>query len=100
MKPRLDNTSWPRQAAVIAAALLILAVGFCLIHIDHHVGSPHGMCPDPCAMMVSSLALVLLSRPLVNGRLRFEAVRSLYAVSLHLLDPPPRSFVLASSFHV
>ncbi len=83
------NLSRPRQVIAIVA-LLIVAVGFCLIHADHHLGADNGFCPDPCAVMVSSLAIVLLSLPLLNGRVPFEPLRSVYAISLHLLDPPPK----------
>jgi hypothetical protein len=76
-------------------AVLILAVGFCLIHVDHHVGAAHGMCPNPCGVMVSSLALVLLAGPLVSRHFPFDPFRSVYAVSLALLDPPPKAFSLA-----
>lgn len=75
--------------------LLLIAVGFCLIHVDHHVGTKDGMCPDPCAKMASTLAIVLLSLPLLNGRVSFDPLRPLYAVSLHLLDPPPKALSIA-----
>jgi len=88
------NLSRPGQVTAIVA-LLIVAVGFCVIHVDHHLGADNGFCPDPCAVMASSLAIVLLSLPLLNGRVPFGPLRSVYAVSLHLLDPPPRVLSLA-----
>jgi hypothetical protein len=77
------------------ATLLIVAIGFCLIHAGHHLGSDNGMCPDPCAMVASTIALVLLSVPLLNGRVLFKPLRASYAVSLHLLDPPPKGWAIA-----
>ena len=84
----------PGQVTAIAA-LLIVAVGFCLIHVDHHLGADSGFCPDPCAVMVLSLVIVLLSLPLLNGRVRFEPMHSQYAVSFRLLDPPPKALSIA-----
>ena len=95
MNRRPWRQGWQGQAAGIMTAVLILAVGFCLIHVDHHVGADQGMCPDPCAMMMSSLAMVLLAGPLVSRYSPFDPFRSVYAVSLALLDPPPKAPSLA-----
>lgn len=96
MRSRPYNTSWPRQNALIVTALVILAVGFCLVHVNHHQGAPDGMCPDPCAMTVPSLVLVLLAGHLVSGLLLLDSPRRVYAFSLALLDPPPRPLLLLS----
>jgi hypothetical protein len=92
MRSRRRITNWSGKAVTIAVALLILAVSFCMF-LHEQDG---GMAPDLCAgMLVSSLALVLLSGPLVNGRLLPDPIRSAYAVSLHIPDPPPKSRSLA-----
>ncbi len=84
--------SWCGEAVVVVAVLLTMAVGFCMFVHDQD----GGMAPDLCAgMLVSSLALVLLSGPLVNGRLLLDPIRSAYAISLHIPDPPPKFRSLA-----
>ena len=89
-RPWIRNRSG--QVVAIAAALLICAVGFCMFVHDQD----GGMAPNLCAgMLVSSLALVLLSGPLVNGRLLPDPLRCAYAVLLHIPDPPPKSRWLA-----
>ena len=90
----MNRQAWKRthMGKVTAITLLLLvAVGLCLIHVDHHVGTKDGMCPDPCAKMASTLVLLLLSLPLLNGRVSFKPLHRLYTISLHLLDPPPRA---------
>ncbi len=89
--------SWWGEAAVVTAVLLTLAVGLCVfVHYDQDGMDGHAMAPDLCAgMLVSSLALVLLAGPLVNGRLLLDPIRSVYAVSLHIPDPPPKFRSLA-----
>lgn len=84
------------QVAAIAAALLILAVGFCVFAYDQEGADCQAMAPDLCAgMLASSLALLLLAGPLVNGHLLLDPIRSAYAVSLHIPDPPPKFRSLA-----
>jgi hypothetical protein len=89
--------SWRwEQAVVVVAVLLTMAVGFCVFAHDQAGGEGQAMAPDLCAgMLASSLALVLFAVPLVNGRLLLEPVRSVYGVSLHIPDPPPKSRSLA-----
>ena len=85
-----------RQCVAMVATLLILVLGLCVV--EHGLGamSDSVMTPDLCAgMLVSSLALVLLAGPLVNGRLLLDPIRSVYAVSLHIPDPPPKFRSLA-----
>ncbi len=84
------------EAVVVVAVLLTIAVGFCMFVHDPAGADGQAMPPDLCAgMLVSSLALVLLSGPLVNGRLLLDSFRSGYAVSLHIPDPPPKFRSLA-----
>ena len=85
-----------RQLGVIAAALLILMVGLCMFAYDAAGVDCQAMPPDLCAgTLVSSLALALLSGLLVVGRLLLDPVRSAYAFSLHIPDPPPKFRSLA-----
>ncbi len=94
MSRQLFTRSWLGQSAVMAAALMVFALGFCLFDSDGMNG--HGMASDLCAgMLVSSLALLLLAGPLANGRLVLDPARSAYVVSLHIPDPPPKSRSLA-----
>ena len=84
------------QVVAIAAALLIPAVGFCMFVHDQNGMDGQAMAPDLCAgMLVSSLALVLVVAPLVNGRLLVEPIPPVYAVSLYIPDPPPKFRSLA-----
>ena len=96
MRSRRWITNWPGRAATMAALLLTLAVGFCMFVHDQTGMDNQAMAPDLCAgMLVSTLATVLLAGPLVNGRLLLDPLRSAYAVSLHIPDPPPKSRSLA-----
>jgi hypothetical protein len=88
--------SWWGEAVVVVAVLLTMAVGFCMFVHDQMGMDNQAMAPDLCAgMLASTLALVLLSGPLVNGRLLPDPIRSVYAASLHIPDPPPKSCPLA-----
>jgi len=84
------------EAVVVVAVLLTMAVGLCMFVHDPAGADGHAMPPDLCAgMLVSSLAFALLAGPLVNGRLLLDPIRSAYAVSLHIPDPPPKFRSLA-----
>ncbi len=77
---------------MVVAVLLTMAVGFCMFVHDPACADGQTMPPDLCAgMLVSSLAFALLAGPLVNGRLLVDPIRSAYAASLHIPDPPPKS---------
>ena len=65
MNRRTWNVTRPNQVTAIAA-LLIIAIGFCLIHVDHHLGSGNGMCPDPCAKMASTVVDCTGPEPVVT----------------------------------
>ena len=88
------NKNWLRLFGAIAG-LLIVAVGLCILHFDHHAVANNGTCPDPCSMMISTLVLVLLAAPLVASFLVVQRPSSVYALSLTLLDPPPKSLAMA-----
>jgi len=94
MTRRVWRESWIGQVTAVVG-LLIVVVGLCLFHFEHHGISGNGMCPDPCGVMVSSLALVLLAGPLVSRHVPSDPFRSVYGVSPALLDPPPKAFSLA-----
>ena len=79
------------RGAVIAAALLVLATGFCLFDQDED-GSGGGVTPpDLClGMLALSLAVTALVGLLAAGWVvspRFVVAR---AFALHVPDPPPR----------
>ena len=80
------------QGALIAAALLILAIGLCLFHGASHNFDGHGMSPDLCASVAMILVTpLLLTIPTVKGRL-VPALQAFSSVgSLDLPDRPPES---------
>ena len=81
-----------KQFGVIVGILLMLALGLCVIEHGLDAMGDSGMSPDLCAgMLVATLAALLLAGPLINGRLLFDPIRSVYPVSLHIPDPPPKS---------
>ncbi len=94
MKRLMWKRSWLEQTGAVTG-LLIVAVGLCLFHFAHHAVSNTGMCPDPCSMMVSSLALALLAGSLVTSMLLAETLSRLYAIPMRLLDPPPEAWAFA-----
>ena len=92
MRQLLLRNAWAGQLVVTALAVLILALGFCLIDnqllgMDGH----HGMSPDYCAslVMLTAILLTLLGLSAV-GRPLADPTRPVYAVSLVCLDPPPK----------
>ena len=93
------NRWWSRakqqRVAVLAAGLLILAVGLCAFHgaPDNSHGHSHGITPDLCASVSMILAIpLLLARPAMNGWVVSIPSRFIYAVSADLLDRPPETF--------
>lgn len=93
MTRRLWRTRWLGQVIAVVG-LLTVVVGLCLFHFEHHGISSSGMCPDPCSIMVSTLAMGLLAGTLLTWFLLPEGVPSLYAVSRRLLEPPPEVLAL------
>ncbi len=74
--------------------LLIVATGLCLFHIDHHTNLDGGMCQNPCAGLVSSFVVALLSSLLAAHYLAFDKTLLAYTVPIRVLDPPPRALTL------
>ena len=88
--------SWQGQAALIAAVLLILAVGLCSFHRASDEFDGHGMSPDLCASVITVLAVpLLLTRPVVCGLVVSAPTRFFYAVPPDVLDWPPEPFALS-----
>jgi hypothetical protein len=87
---RLRDRWWVR-GVVIAAALLVLATGFCLFDQDEHGSGGRVTPPDLClGMLALSLAVMPLVKSLAAGWAvspRFVLAR---AFALHVPDPPPR----------
>ncbi len=90
MRRRKWNTKRRGQVGAIVG-LLIAASGLCLFHFDHHAGSESGMCPDPCAVLVSSFVVALLSSLLTACFQSFDKALLMYTVPIRVLDPPPRA---------
>lgn len=89
-------TSWARRSVLIAMLVVVaLAVGLCLFQVAS-TGTHHdGMSPEFCAgFLLVSFLVILLSLTEV-GWLPAEPVSVIQAVSLHLLDPPPKFASLA-----
>lgn len=94
MKRRMGRASWQERGAAVVL-LMSVAVGFCLLHFDHHGTATSGMCPDPCSMMASSPIMGLIAGLLPVTLLIRESAPSFTAVSRHILDPPPETRPLA-----
>ena len=85
-----------RQAAVLAAALLALAIGLCVLAAGHAMAD-ESMSPDLCVLMLAvSLTVVLLPGPLLSGWARPDLPSRLVLVPVHALDPPPKLASLSS----
>lgn len=89
------STRWPSQVAVIVLAAVILAIGFCLLDGHQHEMSHHGMSPDLClGFIVLAFAMTLLGLVEID-RLPAELFCPVRAVSVHRLDPPPKSVTIS-----
>jgi hypothetical protein len=96
LKGRPWKRRWQKQAAVIAAAMLALSIGLCLVHngsedMGHHATSPK-LCTSAIMILVPPM---LLTRPVANGWLVSAPARSFHSVSPDLPDRPPESLSLA-----
>ncbi len=92
MYRRARTTRWPSQVAVIVlAAAVTLAIGLCLFDGHQDEMSHHGMSPDLClGLIVLAFAVTLLGLAEID-RLPAELLCPVRAVSVHRLDPPPKS---------
>ena len=80
---------WWVWSLVIAAALLTLAIGFCLF--DDHGTAGHVEAPDLClGMLAVSLAVLSVAPLLAIGWAGSPPFIAAYAVARHTPDPPPR----------
>lgn len=87
---RLRERWWVR-AAVIAAALLALATGFCLFDQDEDGAAGHVGPPDLClGMLVAALAIMPLIGLLATGWAVSLPIPAAYGVAIHVPDPPPK----------
>jgi hypothetical protein len=77
----------PRRGAAIGAALLIVAVGLCLVHSVED----DGMSAEFCAAMLATIAVAVFVGLVMSGPLPLDPVAAVRPVSVHPLDPPPRS---------
>ena len=80
-----------RQGAILAALLLVLASGLCVLAAGHAMAGDEGMSPDLCVLMLAvSLTVVLLPGPLLGGWARSDLPSLLSLAPVHASDPPPR----------
>ena len=79
-------------AGIIAAALLTLAVSFCLLDADEHGAGSHAMSLDLCVgLLATSLTMTLLPQlPLSGWAPAYRTVR-VPAEPLHIPALPPKS---------
>lgn len=84
-----DRESWATQAAIIAMAVLVAAVGFCVF--DSHGGIDHHASPDLCLGVLAVLLPTVLA-----GGLPLTGLTSAYRLapvadfSPHVPAPPPK----------
>ena len=93
MRQRLLKTVWAGRLLITVLAVLIVSLGLCLVEGSvFGMGGHQGMSPDSCARlaMLTAILLTLLGLAAGGGPLA-DPARSVYAVSLVRLDPPPKS---------
>jgi hypothetical protein len=82
---------WWVHGAVIAAALLTLATGFCLFDQDDHGAAGHVSAPDLCSSIAAtSLVVVFLAGLLPLGWAVSPLGIPVRVVACHVPDPPPK----------
>jgi hypothetical protein len=82
--------SWMLSGVVVLIAVLAMAGLVCLLH-DEGMNHQHVMAPDLClGLLVASLTVVVLVRPLAPGWTIALPPAPAYATTLHLPDPPPK----------
>jgi hypothetical protein len=90
------HRSWLSSGAIFLVLVFAVAALVCLSHngdMDHH---HHAMPPDLClGLLVVSVTLVVLARPLVVGWALVLPVAPAHAATIHIPDPPPKSRALA-----
>ncbi len=73
----------------VVAVVLVMMVGLCLFHFQHHGVSAGGMCPNPCSADATLLVVTLFIVLLVVSLLEHERVELLYLIPLRPLEIPP-----------
>lgn len=88
-RPPLTKSFW-RRGAVVAALVLLAAVGFCLFEGDHD-GDQHAGPVHVClAMLDSGLGRIPIIELLVMGGAVILSASGLTAVTLGVPVPPPK----------
>lgn len=84
--------SWWMSSGVIAAAVLIAGVGFCLFDADHGDRGDHGAQLDLChALVASVLTLPMLIGLAVNGWVTTVRPARVRVRFLQVPAPPPKA---------
>ena len=82
---------WLVSGAVLLLAVLAGAGLACLVHDGDTHHQQHAMPPDLClGLLVVSLGVVVLVRPLAAGWTIALPPAPAYAAILHIPDPPPK----------
>ncbi len=85
-----------RQGTILAAVLLALASGLCVLAAGQAMAADEGMSPDLCALMLAvSLTVVLLPGLPLSGWARPDLPSGLVLAPVHAPDPPPKSVSLS-----
>ena len=92
-RPR--HVRWPWQLAALALALLTLGVGLCLFDCEGTDSDSHAARQDLCGGVLTPVGVVTLLALAAVSRVLAEPALALAPITLHRLDPPPRSLHLS-----
>jgi hypothetical protein len=95
MNARVRNrlrSSWWVSGALVVAALIALAVGFCVFDADHGGTTDHAVPLDLClGMLVASVTVVLLARLPLTGWVAAYHLLAVPSPAVTTPAPPPKS---------
>ena len=85
------HRSWTMQVAVISMAMLVLAVGFCVLDGGDHDGTDDHACLDLClGMLTVSLPVVLTGGLPLTGLTAAYGFAQFNSFDRHVPAPPPK----------
>ena len=94
MRQTFQVNRCPGRVLIAAMALLTLGIGFCLFDGDDH-DAVDSVAFDLClGLAIVSIAVAVLTVVLVHS-LVVDPPYVVHAISLHGLDPPPKSALLS-----